>query len=235
MALHPGNGLFPMAMSKYLREVVSRQEQLSGELILADGSALQVEIEDLVEIISLEDSFGEQISFRNGSEIPLYVSLEWEGIPEREDLAPVQSNLTLQTAYYDQDGNRIEVDQVKQGESFYILYRVGQKGNQDISEVALVQVLPAGWEIHNIRLLGGELPEWTGHYNLNQEKYLDIRDDRIMWFFDMMGYVHSYDFIAMINPVTVGEFYLPPTLVEAMYNNDYRVLTEGRKVEVLPR
>lgn len=224
-----------MAMSKYLREVVSRQEQLSGELILADGSALQVEIEDLVEIISLEDSFGEQISFRNGSEIPLYVSLEWEGIPEREDLAPVQSNLTLQTAYYDQDGNRIEVDQVKQGESFYILYRVGQKGNQDISEVALVQVLPAGWEIHNIRLLGGELPEWTGHYNLNQEKYLDIRDDRIMWFFDMMGYVHSYDFIVMINPVTVGEFYLPPTLVEAMYNNDYRVVTEGRKVEVLPR
>ena len=49
-----------------------------------------------------------------------------------------------------------------------------------------------------------------------------------------MGYVHSYDSIVMINPVTVGEFYLPPTLVEAMYNNDYRVVTEGRKVEVLP-
>jgi len=130
----------------------------------------------------------------------------------------------------------IRVKQFKlSNESFYILYRVGQVGNQDISEVALVQILPAGWEIQNLRLLGGELPEWSNHYNLNQEKYLDIRDDRIMWFFDMAGYVYRYDFIVMINPVTVGDFYLPPTLVEAMYNNDYRVVTEGRKVEVLPR
>lgn len=224
-----------LAMSKYLREVVSGQEQLNGELVLADGSSIEIEVEDIVEFIPLEDSFGEIISFRNRAEIPLYVTLEWEGIPERGDLAPVQSKLTLETAFYDQAGNRIEVDQVKQGESFYILYRVGQVSNQDISEVALVQVLPAGWEIQNLRLLGGELPEWTNQYNLNQEKYLDIRDDRIMWFFDMAGYVYRYDFVVMINPVTVGEFYLPPTLVEAMYNNDYRVVTEGRKVEVLPR
>lgn len=224
-----------MAMTKYLQEVASREKVLRGDLTLADGSIREVEVEDLLEIIPLEDSFAAKISFRNKSEIPLYVTLEWEGVPARGDLKPVQSNLVLETVYFDQAGKRITVDQVKQGESFYILYRVGQVGNQDISEVALVQILPAGWEIQNLRLLGGELPEWSNHYNLNQEKYLDIRDDRIMWFFDMAGYVYRYDFIVMINPVTVGDFYLPPTLVEAMYNNDYRVVTEGRKVEVLPR
>lgn len=81
------------------------------------------------------------------------MTLEWEGF-RPGDLKPVQSNLVLETVYFDQAGKRITVDQVKQGESFYILYRVGQVGNQDISEVALVQILPAGWEIQNLRLLG---------------------------------------------------------------------------------
>ena len=93
-----------MGMSKYLREVVSRQEQLSGELILADGS--QGGNRRLGEIISLEDSFGGEISFPECPEIPLCQA--WNGRDTRtRHLAPVQSNLTLQTAYYDQDGNRI--------------------------------------------------------------------------------------------------------------------------------
>lgn len=223
-----------LSMSRYLTEVAS-VEDISGELSLADGETIQFQLEDLMEVIPIEDNFAKEIKFQNSSEIPLYLSLEWEGIPLREDLEPEQRELLLKTDYYDKDGYKIEIDQVKQGESFYILYRVGQEKNDDINELALVQVLPAGWEIENLRLMGGELPEWSNNYNLNQEKYLDIRDDRIMWFFDMQGYVHSYDFMVQVNPVTVGKFYLPPTLVEAMYNNDYKVTTEGRKVEVLTR
>lgn len=56
-----------------------------------------------------------------------------------------------------------------------------------------------------------------------------------MWFFDMSSYAGCYDFLVKINAVTVGEFYLPPTLLEAMYNNDYKVTTEGVNVEVVTR
>lgn len=224
-----------LAMSKYLNAIKDKGEELKGQVTMADNSVVEFELKDTLKIIPVENNFGKDIVFRNKSEIPLYVSLEWEGIPARGDIKPVQNFLTLEVSYYDEAGNRIDVDRVTQGDSFYIRYKVSQLGNKDIKEVALVQVLPAGWEIENLRLLGGQLPDWTENYYLDQEKYLDIRDDRIMWFFDMDGYQDSYDFIVKINAVTVGEFYLPPTLLEAMYNNDYKVTTEGRKVEVLSR
>lgn len=81
----------------------------------------------------------------------------------------------------------------------------------------------------------GTLPQWTEQLNLGHEEYVDIRDDRIMWFFDRYQYDPGYDFIVKLNAVTVGQFYLPPTLLEAMYNNDYKVTTSGRAVEVVPR
>ena len=44
-----------------------------------------------------------------------------------------------------------------------------------LDELALVQVLPSGWEIENIRLLEEAVPSWMKKWNLNREEYLDIR------------------------------------------------------------
>ena len=87
-----------------------------------------------------------------------------------------------------------------------------------------------GMEINiSNKLSGGEgLP-------FNREEYLDIRDDRVMWFFDMYGHKTSYDFVVKLNAVTAGEFVLPPTLFEAMYNNKYKAVKKGKFVKVLPR
>ncbi|MFP4016147.1 MAG: alpha-2-macroglobulin family protein [Halanaerobiales bacterium] len=226
-----------LALSKYLAVVDESEESLTASIAPANGENMDIEVQEIVEIIPIENNFGQKVNVENTSEVPLFIGLEWEGIPRREDLKPEQSGLLLQTDYFDEDGYEIDVDQVQQGESFYAVFRVSQESERhiDISEVALVQILPAGWEIENLRLIGGELPEWTADYNLDQEEYLDIRDDRIMWFFDMDTSTPYYDFIVKINAVTVGEFYLPPTLLEAMYNNDYKVTTEGRNVEVLAR
>ena len=68
---------------------------------------------------------------------------------------------------------------------------------------------------------------------LNQEEYLDIRDDRIMWFFDFPWNRKSLDFVVKLNAVTVGEFILPPTLFEAMYNNAYKAVKMGKKVNII--
>ncbi len=72
-------------------------------------------------------------------------------------------------------------------------------------------------------------------YNLWEADYVDLRDDRLMWFFDMYGWMEDHVFVVKLNAVTVGTFSLPPTLLEAMYDNDYKVVTEGGTVEVLAR
>lgn len=66
---------------------------------------------------------------------------------------------------------------------------------------------------------------------MNKENYLDIRDDRIMWFFDLKG-SETLDFVVKLNCINAGEFWLPGTLLEAMYNKDFKATTEGKKVYV---
>ncbi len=224
-----------LALTKYADTVGRVDYDLSGELTVAKDIE-KLQFKDYVNVIPIEANRGETLTFKNESDVPLYVTLEWEGIPKRSKIEPVQSKLTLETCYYNEAGDEIDITRVKQGESFYAVFRVDQeKPKQNISELALVQVLPAGWEIENLRLLGGQLPDWCDDYKFGLENYADIRDDRIMWFFDMSSYAGCYDFLVKINAVTVGEFYLPPTLLEAMYNNDYKVITEGVNVEVVTR
>ena len=71
------------------------------------------------------------------------------------------------------------------------------------------QLLPAGWEIENTRLVPEAQPHWMNEWRLNAEEYLDIRDDAINWFFDLQG--RPLDFAFKLNAVTRGTFTLPPT------------------------
>ncbi|NJK87473.1 MAG: hypothetical protein HC906_17315 [Bacteroidales bacterium] len=103
-----------------------------------------------------------------------------------------------------------------------------------IDEIALVQLIPSGWEIENTRLNNESMPTWMEGWMLNNEEYLDIRDDRIMWFFDLPN-SNEYDFVVKLNTVTTGTFYLPSTLVEAMYNNDYKATIAGKNIQVTSR
>ena len=54
-----------------------------------------------------------------------------------------------------------------------------------------------------------------------------------MWFFDLPWNQKSLDFVVKLNAVTVGEFILPPTLFEAMYNNKFKAVKKGKQVRVL--
>lgn len=224
-----------MALSKYAEAVGKQGTKLTGTMAVGDSDPSTIEFTETVEVIPITTVGQEQLVFKNTADIPLFVSLQWEGIPRRGNIEPEQSRLYLDVSYYDEQGNAVDIRQLQQGDSIYAVYRVSQEQYDSISELALVQVLPAGWEIENLRLLDQDLPQWTEGYNLGHEEYVDIRDDRIMWFFDMDSWVDNYDFIVKLNAVTVGQFYLPPTLLEAMYNNDYKVTTEGRYVEVLSK
>ncbi len=223
-----------MAVTKYVSAVTEELPELRGYMYVDGQRMEEMRGSDVVVRTSLEAQEAKSLNFTNTATIPLFATLVWEGIPERGDLEQEQSKLALKRQFLNEAGEPVDISRIQQGDSFYAAYQVAQEGYEYIDEVALVQVLPAGWEIENLRLLGGDLPDWASDYILGQEDYVDIRDDRIMWFFDKY-YYSSYDFIVKINAVTVGEFYLPPALVEAMYNSDYKATTAGQLVEVVSR
>ena len=107
-----------------------------------------------------------------------------------------------------------------------------KRNTEQIENIALSQILPTGWEIENLRLTNSKYPTWIEEKTKNTSlSYTDIRDDRIMWFFNHTDN-KEYNFFVKINAVTKGEFDFPGTTLEAMYDNAYRAYKKGNKVKV---
>ncbi|MFW6386821.1 MAG: alpha-2-macroglobulin family protein [Bacillota bacterium] len=223
-----------MAAAKYVLESEEEDDEYAGgRIIFPDGSEREFELTGAVDRFPLDDCFGKEVQLVNESDRPLYSSLEWEGVPERDSLEPESKNLNLTVDWFNEEGELIDPGEIRQGETFWGRFRISKDENRALSDVALVQILPSGWEIENVRLLDGDFPGWMDDYELENEDYVDIRDDRIMWFFDFGRYDHHYDFVVKLNTVTAGEFYLPPAAAEMMYNNNYKAVLEGREVRVI--
>ncbi len=233
-----------LAIGKYVQVMIgdAENQKMKGTIKYADGSSVPFESGKSLDI-ELTSGFGKPINISVDDETTvenIYVTLSWDGIPLKSIVEDESKNLKLEVKWYDEDGFSINPAELEQGTTFYGRFTVSNtSGLPSIEEVALVQVLPSGWEIVNTRLLNESLPTWTDSYNLDQEEYLDIRDDRIMWFFDLRrvyvkgDYVENFDFVVKLNAVSVGEFDLPGTITEAMYNNDFKASKAGRKVRVV--
>jgi uncharacterized protein YfaS (alpha-2-macroglobulin family) len=231
-----------LALGKYIeanqgdfREV---KPMMKGYIKLPAKKKIHFETDKLRFSCPVTDGFGKKAQIFIDKETNLkrvYALLEWNGIPIKPDVRNIEKNLWLQVKWLDEDGISINPDVLKQGSTFWGHFKVGpiEYRRRRLDELALIQILPSGWEIENIRLLKEDLPVWMSKWMLNQEEYLDIRDDRIMWFFDFPWNRKSLDFVVKLNAVTVGEFILPPTLFEAMYNNAYKAVKAGKKVKVI--
>ncbi|MDD2716528.1 MAG: MG2 domain-containing protein [Candidatus Wallbacteria bacterium] len=221
-----------LSMGKFMALQPRQSGNLTGELTLPGGKTTV--INSTAETYSMEilEGFGDKLIFKNSSTGNLFASMEWEGIPACNDIVEEQKNLTLYLEWLDDDGSKINPENIKQGTTFWGHFTVIGNSGLNLSNIALLQILPSGWEIDNLRLAGTPLPAWTQGYTLNQEKYLDIRDDRIMWFLDLPYGNTKQDFLVKLNPVSIGRFFLSPTIVHAMYEHNYRASVAGKTVEV---
>lgn len=174
-----------------------------------------------------------------------FISYYWEGTPLNEETANIVKGFTLERKYYDKDGNPFNPREAESGKTFWLEILVNSDSNNRylvVDNVALTQILPTGWEIENTRLTGEPYPEWIRNKLSGVEdyaRYTDIRDDRIIWFFDYDTYRYGnngvYRFFVKINAVTRGVFDFPGTKLEAMYDNNYRSYLNGYPVRVVDK
>ncbi|MCP5103349.1 MAG: alpha-2-macroglobulin family protein, partial [bacterium] len=230
-----------MALGKYIKANAGdfREDKpvMSGYIKLPGNKKIPFHTEELKFSQVIDTGFGEEVEVYFDNKTGLergFVTMEWNGVPLDSNIETVSKNLKLDVEWLDDNGMSIDPARVKQGKTFWGHFKVGisSYSRDNLEELALVQVLPSGWEIENIRLLKEAVPEWMKKWNLNREEYLDIRDDRVMWFFDLRGYNTTYDFVVKLTAVTAGEFVLPPTLFEAMYDNKYKAILKGKPVTV---
>ncbi len=165
------------------------------------------------------------VSVKNKGQGTLFAKVMVEGIPLIGDKTASAKDLKMEVVYRNMKGQSIEPDKIQQGTDFIAVVTISNPGTKgQLKEMALNQVFPSGWEIHNSRM------DETG--TANAARHQDIRDDRVYSYYELAANT-SKTFVIQLNATYLGKFYLPTLYSEAMYDNLINARVPGRWVEVV--
>jgi alpha-2-macroglobulin domain protein len=136
----------------------------------------------------------------------------------------VQENgLSVSTHYSNKNGS-LSVESLPQGTSFTCEISVKNTTQSAVSNIALTQFVPSGWEIVNTRFTD---------YDTDSSKwdYADIRDDRAHIYFGLKA-GETKKFTLQLNASYKGTYYLPGSFAEAMYDAKYNTHNKGSWIKV---
>jgi uncharacterized protein YfaS (alpha-2-macroglobulin family) len=168
------------------------------------------------------------IEVKNNGQSPLFVRVMTTGIPMQGFEKKKSENVAITVAYTDMDGKTINPKQIEQGTDFIAEVTVRNLGLRGyLKEMALNQIFPSGWEIHNTRMDG-----FRSAHSSSSFVYQDIRDDRVYTYYNLaVNQTRTYR--VQLNATYRGKFYMPSVATEAMYDNTISALEPGGWVEVV--
>ncbi|HEX8516228.1 MAG TPA: MG2 domain-containing protein [Bacteroidia bacterium] len=163
----------------------------------------------------------------NGTGI-MFARIILEGIPETGDQSAVENDLKMEVNYTTMQGGALDITRLEQGSDFIAEVTISNPGTRgEYLQMALSQIFPSGWEIHNVRM-----DEAESVIKSDFPDYQDIRDDRVYTYFDVPAY-KTKTFRIVLNAAYTGRYYLPTVYCEAMYDNTINSRKPGKWVEVV--
>lgn len=203
-----------------------------------------------------------KIEIKNNGAGTIYCNTVISGIPLQGNEVIEQKNVELLVSYFDMKGKELNVDELEQGTDFIAEITVSSENSsyKELSEMALSYLFPSGWQVHNPRMTGQQFT-----FKTSVPEYMDIRDDRIYYYFDVHPYYNyrghydededsDYDeddyydryhhndsdyrkkvFRVAMNASYLGTFYLPSVNCEAMYDHNIKATIPGKWIRVVKR
>jgi uncharacterized protein YfaS (alpha-2-macroglobulin family) len=192
---------------------------------------------------------GVPLTLTNTSERKLYATVAVRAVPRSGEEDVSANGISLGVAYSDADGEPIDPRRVQQGSDLIAQLTVKNVSKRQLDNLALSQLVPAGWEIRNDRLEGVDtqgartsektprgqfwwVPAQWRNQAMRTAEYVDIRDDRVQRFFSLAP-GESIFFETRLNAAYLGRFYLPGATIEAMYEATQHARVKGQWVEVV--
>ncbi len=175
---------------------------------------------------------GLALELKNKAEGKLYLIVNSDGVRAGSQPKVGGQGLSISRSYRKLDGATISAGEaVSLADMVYVEVELRNTTGERIQNIALVDRLPAGWEIENARLGRGGSVEWVNTEELWSADYVNIRDDRM----EVFGSLESGEVkkvVYAVRAVTAGKFTLPPVEAEAMYDPRIWAREAGREVEV---
>jgi hypothetical protein len=224
------------------RSTTSTQENawllLAARGLLADTRDLDLEVNgeahegNLMRRFDAEYLGDEPLSLANRGTGPVDVVLTATGSPATA--RPAGGNgFTIERKYYSLAGEPVGIEQVGQNERFVVVLKVTEK-NAWPSRVLIADLLPAGFEIDNPRIVGSaDLKAFDWLPETVPAAHVEFRADRFIAAFDRgasdeRAFVLAY----MVRAVTPGRYVHPAAQVEDMYRPHLAARTAAGVIEV---
>ena len=129
------------------------------------------------------------------------------------------NGLAITRTYNDLEGHVLDpsTGSLKLGDLVFVSLSIKNTSGQRIQNIALVDRLPAGFEIENPRLGRTTKPDWVKDDEAWAVDFMNIRDDRIEAF-GTLDPGEQRQLVYTVRVVTSGKFTIPPVEAEAMYD-----------------
>lgn len=170
------------------------------------------------------------LTVANQSAGTLFVRTLVTGIPSMEEQIAEENGITLNTRYTDSSGTPLNVHLLQQGINFYMDAVVTNTNALPVRDLMLVQPVPAGWEILNTRYLPGN--DSIGLKNPGVS-YQNFRDNKVLSYIPKLNPNEQVRVRIPVVASYAGNYFLPATNCEAMYDHHVRANSAGFRIEVV--
>lgn len=164
-------------------------------------------------------------------ESDLYLVVRSEGLRAEVEVTPIQQGLRVERELLTPDGSPLMLADHTLGELVTVRTTIGNLTSDDIANIALVDRLPAGWEIENPRLGRSSNADWIDADLAWASDHVNLRDDRLEVFGTLKA-GEQREVTYQVRAVSAGTFTLPPVEAEAMYDPDLRARQPGGEITV---
>jgi alpha-2-macroglobulin len=221
-----------LALGKFYRT----QEKADYTGTISVGNRTRVNFDPKGTSISAADWGGQTVTVKITGKGTAYVNWEASGIPTTPPVLKAESvGMEISREYLDENGQPVALDKVPQGSLVIVKVRM-RAIDKPIDNVVMADLLPAGLEIENPRLLTSARPAWIDQKS-KPPQYMDVRDDRMLCFQTVFTYpfADTPAFYYATRAVTAGTFVLPPVKAEAMYDPSFRAISDPGKITIVER
>jgi alpha-2-macroglobulin len=169
-------------------------------------------------------SQGTTLSVKNEGLATIYLTIDERFIPSQPILEAKSSNLSMNIVYYNETQKIDGLKGVKLGDDLSIVVNLQNLDVKEYDDLALNLKMPSGFELLNPRVTNAE-------YCIANAIYQDYKDDRVYTFLKL-GPSQGQTFRFKAKAAFKGDFYLPTTRCESMYDGNTYAESKSDRVVI---
>ncbi|OJJ16587.1 hypothetical protein BKI52_32240 [marine bacterium AO1-C] len=175
---------------------------------------------------------GKALNIRATGSGSLYYYWQMQGLSATGNVEEKDKVLRVRKQFYDRNGNEVKDGVFRQNDLVVVKITVNTTDGSNVENVALTDMLPAGFEIENPRLTSSS-PAVSWIKRADNPQHFDIRDDRINLFATATRKTKTFYYL--VRAVSRGNFKMGPVSADAMYSGEFYSYYGARTIKIVAK